>query len=101
MIKINREKRCKYAIGSAYRLDDDIVGASVIIFVVDDRFFVWFCCFFGLAGGVFFGDLVDFIDRLDPRLINLLMAPVFGVGGGTAGFGMPEKLFCLGGVQPK
>lgn len=87
-------------IDSAYRLDVGVVGASVIVFIEVDRFFVWFCCFFGLAGGVFFGELVDLIDRLDPRLVNLLMAPVFGVGGGT-GFGIPEKLFCLGAVQPK
>lgn len=83
-----------------YRLDDGVVVVTVIVFVDVDLVFVWFCCFFGLAGGVFFGDLFDRIDRLDPRLVNLLIAPVF-CGGGGAGLGLPEKLFCLGGEQPK
>lgn len=72
-----------------------------VVFVGADFIFNfdWIGCFFGLAGGVFFGDLVLRAIK-DVELlvtgVDLLIAPVFGEIGG-----MPAKLFCLGGEHPK
>lgn len=84
-----------------------VVAAAVLAFngILD-----WLGCFFGLAGGVLFGDLLDrpLIERLEPRLLadNLLIAPVFACTGTDAawiaGGSWPAvKLFCRGGAQPK
>lgn len=65
--------------------------------------FDWFCCFFGLAGGVLFGDLVDRVVRLELRLFadSLLIAPVLAGTDEIGGKTVAVKLFCLGGEQPK
>lgn len=95
------ELRWKASLSLSYRFDDGVVAEAVIV-LVDFTcvfVFVWFCCFFGLAGGVFFGDLLGrpLNDALEPRLTNgvLLTAPVFVCGV------LLEKLFWRGGVQPK
>lgn len=87
-----------------------VVATAVTDFIDFWLVFVWFdClgCFFGLAGGVFFGEFVDLplIETIEPRLFDdiLLIAPVFdctGVDGGTI-LALVVKLFCRGGEQPK
>lgn len=94
---------------------DVVVAVVAVVFTVVDfeRWFefevevevdfAWFCCFFGLAGGVFFGDLFDRAVRLELRLLadSLLIAPVLAGTDAIGGNTVAVKLFCLGGEQPK
>lgn len=89
-----------------------VAAVAVVVSVVDfERWFEfefefvfdWFCCFFGLAGGVLFGDLFDRVVKLELRLFvdSLLMAPVLAGTDEIGGKTVAVKLFCLGGEQPK
>lgn len=96
-----KKKRDKFTSHSTHRLVEDVVVAVAVIVVADFKLnFDWLDVFFGLTGGVFFGDFVDrFINDNVELLVpgvNLLIAPVFGPIGG-----IPTKLFCLGGEHPK
>lgn len=86
-----------------FEFEFELVAFAVLL-VDFNRDFIWFDCFFGLAGGVFFGDFVarPLIERFDPRLFDavLLIAPVFDWFG-IAGDVLALKLFCRGGEQPK
>lgn len=102
VFKFECELECTFVL--AFEIDFAVALLAFIVELLVDfnRVFVEFGCFFGLAGGVFIGDLVDraLIEWVDPLLFDvdvLLIAPVFG----TVGAVLALKLFWRGGEQPK